>query len=240
MPTTREAIIADINAAVAAGFRGRLIARGQARALIWQDGVLPRDAPAFSSHLSYDLRSYGYALLGLGLRLRELGGDALQARVAFEQAATALASVIVKGDRKETDRDFNVVMAAASYHLAHLSARAYSLLAIIEDDNTSPIERALALLMRRDINALQGMVFEYRLSGVGSDEQITASIRAHLRELERAADLARELGAARAAFEAGRSVDEAVAGLDLQPGYPDYDLSGADRAVQAIYDELGQ
>jgi glyoxylase-like metal-dependent hydrolase (beta-lactamase superfamily II) len=48
------------------------------------------------------------------------------------------------------------------------------------------------------------------------------------------------LDAARAAFEAGRSVDEAVAGLDLQPRYPDYDLAGAGRAVQAIYDELGQ
>ena len=48
------------------------------------------------------------------------------------------------------------------------------------------------------------------------------------------------LDAARTAFEAGRSVDEAVAGLDLQPRYPDYDLAGAGRAVQAIYDELGQ
>ncbi len=48
------------------------------------------------------------------------------------------------------------------------------------------------------------------------------------------------LDGARTAFEAGRSVDEAVAGLDLQPRYPDYDLSGAGRAVQAIYDELGQ
>ena len=46
------------------------------------------------------------------------------------------------------------------------------------------------------------------------------------------------LDGARTAFEAGRSVDEAVAGLDLQPRYPDYDLSGAGRAVQAIYDEL--
>ena len=48
------------------------------------------------------------------------------------------------------------------------------------------------------------------------------------------------LDAARAAFEAGRSVDEAVAGLDLQPRYPDYDLASAGRAVQAIYDELSQ
>ena len=48
--------------------------------MIWRDGVLPPDAPDFSTQLSYDLNSYGYALLGLGLRLRELEGDAAKAR----------------------------------------------------------------------------------------------------------------------------------------------------------------
>ncbi|WP_240544059.1 hypothetical protein [Bradyrhizobium canariense] len=72
--------------AATAGFRGSLIARGQARAIIWRDGALPPDAPAFAPQLSYDLHSYGYALLGLGLRLLELGGDATQARTAFEQS----------------------------------------------------------------------------------------------------------------------------------------------------------
>ena len=193
MPTTPEAIVADISEAVAAGFRGRLIARGQARAMIWQDGVLPADAPAFTPQLSYNLHSYGYALLGLGLRLREMGGDTAQARIAFEQAATALEAVMAKGNREEADRDFHFVMAAASYHLAHLSARAYSLLAIVEgDDNFSPIERVLALLMRRNMNALHTTVLEYRVSGVGSDEQIAESIEAHLGELDGVGDQARD------------------------------------------------
>lgn len=120
MPTTPEAIAADIAEAATAGFRGRLIARGQARAIIWRDGALPADAPAFAPQLSYDLHSYGYALLGLGLRLRELGGDPARARTAFEQAATALEAVMAKGNRLEVDRDFHFIMAAASYHLAHL------------------------------------------------------------------------------------------------------------------------
>ncbi|MEJ7139380.1 hypothetical protein [Amphibiibacter pelophylacis] len=112
--------------------------------------MLPPDAPAFAAQLSHDLHSYGYALLGLGLRLRELGGDATQARTAFEQAATALEAVIAKGNRQEIDRDFHFIMAAASYHLAHLSARAYSLLALVEaDKNFAPMERVLALLMRQ-------------------------------------------------------------------------------------------
>src|ERR1700733_3959351 len=179
MPTTPEAIAADIAEAATAGFRGRLIARGQARAIIWRDGALPPDAPAFAPQLSYDLHSYAYALLGLGLRLRELGGDAAQARTAFEQAATALEAVMAKGNRQEADRDFHFVMAAAAYHLAHLSARAYSLLAIVEaDENFSPTERLLALLMRRDFRGFCRTALDYRASGEGSDERIANAVQA--------------------------------------------------------------
>ncbi len=189
MPTTPETIVADINEAAATGFRGRLIARGQARAMIWRDGILPPDAPAFSPQLSYDLHSYGYALLGLGLRLRELGGDAAQARIAFEQAATALEAVMARGNPGEADRDFHFIMAAASYHLARLSARAYSLLTIVEtEENFSPIEQALALLMLRNIDGLRIMVLDYRVSGIGSDEQIAATIQGHLNQIEAAVD----------------------------------------------------
>lgn len=188
MPTTPEAIAADIAEAAAAGFRGRLIARGQARAIIWREGELPPDAPAFAPQLSYDLHSYGYALLGLGLRLRELGGDAAQARIAFEKAATALEAVIAKGNRQEVDRDFHFTMAAASYHLAHLSARAYSLLAIVEaDENFSPIERVLAQFMRRNFRDLHVSVLDYRASGEGGDAQIASAIQANLDQVEAAA-----------------------------------------------------
>ena len=190
MPTTPEAIAADITEAATAGFRGRLIARGQARAIIWRDGVLPPDAPAFAPQLSYDLHSYGYALLGLGLRLRELGGDPAQARIAFEQAATALEAVIAKGNRQEVDRDFHFVMAAASYHLAHLSARAYSLLAIVEaDENFSPIERVLAQLMRRNFDGSSRQ--RPRLPGVAAKAAMPGSpppSRANLDQVEGAAD----------------------------------------------------
>ena len=48
------------------------------------------------------------------------------------------------------------------------------------------------------------------------------------------------LDAVRAAHEAGRSVEEAAANLELQDKYPDYALDRAERAVGAIYDELGQ
>ncbi len=183
MPTSPEAIIAAITDAATTGFRGRLIARGQARAMIWRDGVLPPDAPAFSPQLSFDLHSYAYGLLGLGLRLLELGGDPNQARIAFEQAATALEAVMAKGNRTEADRDFHFVMAAASYHLAHLSARAYSLLTVVAaEENFSPIEQALALLMRRDITELRARVYAFRLDGRGSDATIAALFQQRLAE----------------------------------------------------------
>lgn len=191
MPTTPEAIMADITEAATAGFRGRLIARGQARAIIWRDGVLPPDAPAFAAQLSHDLHSYGYALFGLGLRLRELDGDAAQARIAFEHAATALEAVIAKGNRQEVDRDFHFVMAAASYHLAHLSARAYSLLAIVEaDENFSSMERVLALLMRRNFDSLRSTVLDFRASGEGSDARIVTKIKESLEQAEAAVNAA--------------------------------------------------
>jgi hypothetical protein len=179
MPTNPEAIKAAVELAASAGFRGRLIARGQARALIWQDGVLPPDAPPFSAQLSYDLTTYAYALFELGLRNREMGGDAAVARSAFEQAAMALESVIARGERLQVERDFHFVMAATAYHLAHFSARAYSLLSVVSNDNNfSRIERALALLMRRDFAALESEIIGFKASGIASDERLAAGIEA--------------------------------------------------------------
>ena len=48
------------------------------------------------------------------------------------------------------------------------------------------------------------------------------------------------LDSVRASREAGRSVDEAVAALDLWQRYPDYGMDRAAANVQAIYNELGQ
>ncbi|HKI60861.1 MAG TPA: DEAD/DEAH box helicase [Mariprofundaceae bacterium] len=185
MPTTPELITAAIEEAATSGFRGRLIARGQARAIIWRDGVLPPAAPDFAPQLTYDLHSYSYSLLGLGLRLLELGGDPRQARIAFEQAATALEAAIAKGDPQEADRNFHFIVAAASYHLAHLSARAYSLLAIVEaGENFSPVERGLAQLMRRNFFPLRASVLDYRASGEGSDARIASYIQASLDQID--------------------------------------------------------
>jgi superfamily II DNA/RNA helicase len=178
MPRTIEEIEAFIDEVTVAGFRGRLIARGQARAMIWSNGVLPPGAPAFSDRLSYDLQSYGYSLLNLGLRLREMEGNPTKARLAFNQAATALESVTAKGELEDENRSFHCLMTAASYHLAHLSARAYSLLSNIQgNEHFSIIQRALAMLILREFGQLQNVIIDFRMSGIGSDERLTSEIQ---------------------------------------------------------------
>ncbi len=55
------------------------------------------------------------------------------------------------------------------------------------------------------------------------------------------ADFTRELlDAARAGFDAGQNVDQAVAALDLPDRFAEYDMEGVHAFVEAIYAELGQ
>ena len=63
MASTLEELRSNIAEAVEAGYRQQLLARGQARGMIWRAGELPIDAPDFSPLLSEDLLSFGYSLL---------------------------------------------------------------------------------------------------------------------------------------------------------------------------------
>jgi hypothetical protein len=47
MATNPEAIAQSIREAIAPGFRDDLLAKGQARSMIWREGVLPPDARPF-------------------------------------------------------------------------------------------------------------------------------------------------------------------------------------------------
>jgi hypothetical protein len=173
MATTIEELQQDIARAVTGGFRNRLMDRGKARSMIWRDGQLPDGSPAFAQSLSYDLYSYSYALLGMGLRLRENGGNQDIARLAFENAAMALESILVKGSRADEARNFHYVIAAASYHLGRFSARAYSLLMHgLTGGDFSPAERCLIYLILRNLNALETEIINWRVNGSGTDENI--------------------------------------------------------------------
>ena len=204
MASTIEELEADIAEAISAGFRGRLLDRGQARSMIWKDGVLPPESPAFSANLSYDLLSYGYALLGMGLRLRELGGDASLYVAAFEKAAASLEDVILKGDPENPSRGFHRVLCAVAHHLARYSAKAYSLLMVSLDEiNVSAIEKSLCRLILRDLNLLEGEIFLWKLGEKGDDEYLAELIEQGLEQ--EAAD----------AEEDAPEVDHGIASVEL-------------------------
>lgn len=148
--------------------------------MIWREGVLPEDAPTFDVLLSHDLLSYGYALLEHGLELSDLEGSAEASRRAFENAATAIESVIARGE-VTPELGFHRVVAAASFHLARFSARAYSLLAATRNDqNISPTERCLVLLMLRDLDGLTTLVSGSRADERAADASLAEELRSTL------------------------------------------------------------
>lgn len=176
MSFSTDELEASINAAVAPGFREKLLARGQSRAMIWRDGQLPPDAPVYSQVLSYDLLAYGYSLLSHGLRLVDGQGNEETARVAFEHAGEALEAVAAKGTITP-ERDFHRLIAAASYHLGRFSARAYSLLHVgMQEANLSTVERCLGRLMMRDLDGLDQEIANWGSAGGASDESLRALV----------------------------------------------------------------
>jgi superfamily II DNA/RNA helicase len=172
MASNAQELQANIEQAIAEGFRGNLLARGQSRSMIWRDGLLPEDAPEYSGLLSHDLLSYSYSLLSHGLRLIDLQRDSTLARAAFEHTAEALEAVIARSENN-SERDFHRVVAAAAYHLGGYSAKAYSLLhASTSAANLTLTERSLAKLMLRDFDGLSADVEAWKRNGSSSDEAI--------------------------------------------------------------------
>ncbi|KZO60450.1 DEAD/DEAH box helicase [Dietzia maris] len=177
MPETVEEIEAAIGEATTPGFRDQLLARGEARSMIWRDGVLPEDAPAFDQLLSYDLLSYGYSLLGLGLRLVEANGSQSLAQRAFEGAATAIESVIARGPNSP-ERGFHRVVAAAAYHLGSFSARAYSLLqTALDSSEVTTSERCLIHIIRRELDTLAALILSHRDEDTAADTNLVETLR---------------------------------------------------------------
>lgn len=145
--------------------------------MIWRDGVLPEDAPAFDPLLSYDLLSYGYSLLSLGLRLVEASGSRTLAQRAFEGAATAIESVIARGANSR-ERGFHRVVAAAAYHLASFSARAYSLLqTALDSGEVTTSERCLIHIIRRELDPLVALILSHRDEDVAADTNLVQTLR---------------------------------------------------------------
>jgi len=182
--STIEEIEQLIRQVLTTGFRGRLLERGLARSMIWDNGILPADAPHFAENLSYDLLTYGSSLLSLGLRLRELHGDVNLCRAAFEKSALAITDVIQNGNSSDPQKGFHRVLASSAYHLGRFSAKAYSLINKgIEEENLSRMEYGLSLLILRQFNKLEETILEWKKSGIGSDEVLAENISSKIDSL---------------------------------------------------------
>ena len=161
--------------ATADGVRGRLLARGEARALIRKDGIVPPEAPQLGQTIDTDLAEYGFSLVRAALALRELGGQPAIWRKGFESGASAFESLVRNGSVVIAERGFHRVIAGASYHLAGYSAIAYSLFNNEEDDsNYSPAETALLKLILRDLAGLREHVRDWLANPDHADERIRA------------------------------------------------------------------
>jgi superfamily II DNA/RNA helicase len=194
MARSLEEVVQRIVQATEPDFRGRLVARGLARNLIWEDGALPEGSPPFALNLSSSLLGYGLALFQLGIELRRLDRGHVAALRAFERAGEAIESVVRDGDPEATDRGFYTIVAAAAYHLGHFSARAFSLLpaegkqspedaadisisgSAISQLLFSPAQRAVALLIRRDLSGLSRTALAWSGEGRGFDHTLAEII----------------------------------------------------------------
>src|SRR5580658_1989301 len=75
MAQNPEAINEALSSLLQPQARGRLLARGMARAMIWRDGIVPEGAQEFAPSLTSDLLDYGYGVLALALELRDANRD---------------------------------------------------------------------------------------------------------------------------------------------------------------------
>src|SRR6202167_2000864 len=134
MANNLTAIVERLNGLIEPAARGRLLARGLARGLLWRDGVLPLGAPQFTASLTPDLLDFGYGVLALALELRDAnrGREAKQqfnTDEPFRVAAEAIESAVRRGI-PNNEQGRHLVVSAAAFHLAGFAARSFSMLPI--------------------------------------------------------------------------------------------------------------
>ena len=168
-----EELTIFLNAVTADGARGRLRARGEARAIIRRDGLLPDDAPPFGDTIDTDLAEYGLSLLRAAMALREAHGEPELWRRGFVQAGNTFEALVQNGLPNDVMRGFHRIAGAAGYHLAGYSALAFSLIAQRSaDPNFSPVEEAIALLILRDLTTLSARSRNWLRNPANSDQQV--------------------------------------------------------------------
>lgn len=176
MAESFEQLAERIDNATRPGFRERLLDKGLARGMIWEDGVMPPGSPGFSDSLSSDLLDYAHTVLCMALRLRAGNPEASLER-AFLVAGEAIEAAVHRGSEGSSG-GFHRVSAAVAFHLARYSARAYSMLPAGADGlNLAPTETALVHLLRRRLGDLHELYSSWLLDEAHSDQRVAARLR---------------------------------------------------------------
>lgn len=213
MARDADNLAASLSVALDSGFRGRLLARGQAQSMIRRAGVLPPEAPQFSPYLDADLLNYGYALLTDSLQLLDaIDADTAdtaeltaRAREGLIQSSYALEAA-TKNAHAATDLTFHRLVAGAASHLGGYAARAYSLMEASRITGPlTPMEQTLADLAMRNLNAIEQRALALRTSPRTSDEAILALLSSE-------GDV--EDGADEGSTETSQSLDNGASGAD--------------------------
>ena len=156
--------------------RDKLLKRGEARATIRREGILPEGAPRLGATLDTDLFELGLSLLHACLALRERGGDPKNWREGFLKAGRAFEALVRNASADVHERGFWRVVGASSYHLAGYSARAYSLLKQQQGDaNFAPAEMAIIRLVLRDLEALRSEACDWLRDPAHQDGVVSES-----------------------------------------------------------------
>ncbi|MDP1572028.1 MAG: DEAD/DEAH box helicase [Vicinamibacterales bacterium] len=182
MAQNPDAIAAMVEQLTQPEARGRLLALGLARGMVWRDGVVPEGAPNFPPQLTDDLLDFGYGLLALGLELRDVNRELATGRQfateeAFRVAAEALESAVRRGSPGDPDRGRHLVVCAAAFHLAGYAARSFSILpSLALDLNLASHERVLGMLLRRDLHQMRSVLIQWHLDPAHSDDGVSARL----------------------------------------------------------------
>jgi hypothetical protein len=164
--------------------RGRLLALGLARGMVWRDGVVPEGVPErlSSESLTRDLLDFGYVVLALTLELRDANRERPTAEQfatteGFRVAAEAIESAIRRGDPTHVDYGRHLVMSSAAFHLAGYAARSFSLLPLPAlNRNLSSQEKCLGYLLRRDLPILRSQILQWHSDPEHTDDAIVTRL----------------------------------------------------------------
>ena len=182
MAQNPEVINRALSALIAPQARGRLLARGLARGMVWRDGVVPEGAQEFSASLTPDLLDFGYGVLALALELREANRDReanqrFNTDEPFRVAAEAIESAVRRGDPHSRDQGRHLVVSAAAFHLAGFAARSFSMLPIPAlAKNLASNERALGYVLRRDLSLLREHIIQWHADPSHSDDTVAGRL----------------------------------------------------------------